>query len=48
MALKILKTDPSLKPFAADLELRMQNYKDTKKALVKRGRNLSHFANGHH
>ncbi len=48
MALKILKTDPSLKPFEADLELRMQNYKAAKKMLVKRGSSLKNFANAHH
>ena len=47
MALKIIKMNPCLEPFADDLELRMQNYKQTKAALLSDGKSLSDFANGH-
>ena len=47
MALKIIKMNPCLQPFAADLQMRMDNYKATKKALLTDGKTLSEFANGH-
>ena len=47
MSLKILKYDPLLLPFEADLELRMQKYADKKKQLVGNTGKLCDFANGH-
>ena len=47
MALKIIRNDPSLAPFEADLQLRMDNYHATKKALLSDGKHLRDFANGH-
>lgn len=44
---KILEIDPYLEPFAGDIELRMQNYRDTKARVLGKGRKLSSFANGH-
>ena len=48
MALKILKMNPCLQPYKQDLQMRMDNYKATKSALLKDGQTLSDFANGHH
>ena len=47
MKLKILQIDPSLKPYQADLELRMANYKRTKRVLLQGGQSLADFANGY-
>ena len=47
MALKIIRNDPSLAPFEADLQLRMDKYRATKKALLSDGKHLRDFANGH-
>ena len=47
MSLKILKYDKFLKPFEADLELRMQRYEEKRKQLVGESGSLSDFANGH-
>ena len=47
MKLKITEYDASLKPFQSDLELRMNNLKNTRKRLLKRGQKLKDFANGH-
>ncbi len=44
--LAILNIDPWLEPFEADLEARMQHYRDTKSALLN-GVELSEFANGY-
>ena len=44
---KLLETDPRLTPFEKDLDLRMQRYKATKKALLAPGQTLSDFANGY-
>ncbi len=44
---KILKIDPQLMPFEKDFDLRMQNYRRKKKALLAPGQTLSDFANGH-
>lgn len=46
-SLGILRIDPYLKPFKADLELRLTNYEDTKKKLLGNRRSLTYFANGH-
>ena len=47
MALKIIKMNPCLEPFEADLKMRMNNYKAAKSALLADGKTLSEFANGH-
>ena len=47
MILKIIKMNPCLAPFASDLQLRMDNYKRTKSALLSGGGTLAEFANGH-
>ncbi len=46
MAYRILDYDPDLRPYLADIKLRMDNYKRTREALVGRG-GLSDFANGY-
>ncbi len=43
---KILKIDPYLEHFSEDIELRMNNLRDTKKRVVG-NKTLSEFANGH-
>ena len=48
MALKIVKMNPGLQAFQADLEMRMGNYKATKSALLADGKTLADFANAHH
>lgn len=45
--LKILEIDPWLKPFEKDLQLRMDKYNSTKKALLGEMDSLKTFANGH-
>ncbi len=47
MSYKIFEIDPYLKPYAADIELRMQNYARKKQELLQEGETLSDFANGH-
>ena len=47
MRYKILKNDPNLLPFEADIQLRMENYKKKKAQLLADGQTLSEFANGH-
>ena len=47
MNYKLLKNDPQLLPFRADIALRMENYKRTKAALLAPGQTLADFANGH-
>ena len=47
MGYKILDIDPGLKPFEADINLRMDSYKNTKKALLKKGQKLKDFANAY-
>ena len=47
MALKIMKMNACLQPFENDLQMRMDNYKATKAALLSDGQTLSDFANGH-
>ena len=44
---RIFEYDPYLKPFAADIELRMNNYQNKKKELLPDGGKLIDFANGH-
>ncbi|MBR2311067.1 MAG: alpha amylase C-terminal domain-containing protein [Oscillospiraceae bacterium] len=47
MNVKILKYDPSLKPFAGDIALRMENYHKKKAELLANGQTLSDFASGY-
>ncbi len=44
---KILDLDPSLRYFEKDFDLRMRNYRKTKKKLLASGQKLADFANGH-
>ncbi len=44
---KILTLDPYLKPYEKDFDLRMRNYRRTKKRLLAPGQKLVDFANGH-
>ena len=46
MKYQILKTDPTLQPFAGDIALRMENYYKKKAELLSGGQTLSDFANG--
>ena len=46
MSLKILESNPSLQPFADDLQMRVEQYANTKEALTAGG-SLADFANGH-
>ncbi len=46
--LKILKKNPCLLPYEKDLQMRLRQYKNTRKALLGNGKSLSDFANGHH
>ena len=48
MKYKLLKNDPQLQPFAGDIALRMENYRQKKAALLQPGQTLSDFANGYH
>ena len=47
MNYKILKNDPQLRPFAGDIDLRMEHYRKTKARLLRDGQTLADFANGH-
>lgn len=47
MSLKILEYNPCLQAYESDLQLRMRNYENTKKRLLKKGETLKDFANGH-
>ena len=47
MSYKILKIDPTLAPFEKDINLRMEYYKQKKKALLGTKGKLIDFANGH-
>ncbi len=44
---KILSIDPWLRPFEADIALRMDNYRKKLSSLLAPGQTLSGFANGH-
>ncbi|MDR0921856.1 MAG: alpha amylase C-terminal domain-containing protein [Lactobacillales bacterium] len=46
MSYKMLEIDPYLTPFAGDIDLRMENLKNTKKRLLVGAENLKDFANG--
>ena len=48
MDLRIIKNDPSLQPFAGDLQLRMDNYAATKEKILPPDMTLAEYANGHH
>ena len=45
---KIMEYNPQLQPFAADIELRMNLYRQTKQRLLPQGGALLDFANAHH
>ena len=45
--MKILDKNPCLSPYKADLLLRQKNYKETKRALLKRGQRLKDIAKEH-
>jgi len=47
MSYRILQIDPTLTPFERDINLRMKNYKRTKKELLG-GQSITDFANAHH
>lgn len=47
MIQKITTIDPSLEPFAGDLQLRMDKYEAAKALLLKPGQTLNDFANAH-
>ncbi len=44
---KIMEYNPQLQPFAGDIELRMQLYRQTKERLLSNGGSLLDFANAH-
>ncbi len=44
---KILKLDPYLAPYEQDIQLRLENYRNKKEALLQPGQTLCDFANGH-
>ena len=44
---RVLELNPQLQPFAGDIELRMNNYKNTKARLLPEGGRLYDFANAH-
>ena len=44
---RVLELNPQLQPFAGDIELRMQNYRNTKERLMPQGGTLNEFANAH-
>ena len=44
---KILELNPVLQWHAGDIDLRMNQYHDTKKRLLPNGGTLNEFANGH-
>ncbi len=47
MPLKIIQSNPCLAPFEADLQLRMERYHQTRRALLGQEKKLSDIANGH-
>jgi len=47
MKYKLLKNDANLRPFEADIELRMDNFKRKKEQLLAPGQTLAEFANAH-
>ncbi len=47
MNYRIFDYDPYLKPFAADIDLRMRNYHQKKKEVLANENTLNDFANGH-
>jgi 1,4-alpha-glucan branching enzyme len=48
MELKIFEIDPYLRPYAGDLQLRMDRYHNIRRTLLGKGRSFKTFANGHH
>ena len=47
MSYQIFELDPMLKPYEADIELRMQNFARKRAELLKDAKSLYDFANGH-
>ena len=47
MEYKIFEYDPYLLPYKADIDRRMENYKNKKRAFLPNGGSLRDFANGH-
>ena len=47
MSYRILQIDPYLQPFEKDIELRMNHYKRTKKALLGKDKKIEDLANGY-
>ena len=47
MSYQLLEIDPMLKPYEADIRLRMENYARKKNELLSKGQKLKDFANGH-
>ena len=47
MDLKIFEYDAGLLPYRRDIEQRMRNFENKKRALVGKSGSLSDFANGH-
>ena len=45
---RVLELNPQLMPFAGDIEMRMEWYRNTKKRLVGGEGRLYDFANAHH
>jgi len=45
---RILELNPQLKPFARDIDLRMELYRSTKQRLLSQGGSLRDFAQAHH
>ena len=48
MRLKILELNPALNPFEKDLQLRVDNFHNTKSRILKSGESLKDFSNAHH
>ena len=44
---RILEIDPYLKPYKADIELRMTHYNEVRKTIASNGQSLSSVVNGH-
>ena len=44
---RVLELNPQLQPFAADIDLRMNQYYNTKERLIPQGGTLNDFANAH-
>ena len=45
---RLLELNPQLQSYAADIDLRMSLYRQTKDRILQKGQSLKDFANGHH